>query len=270
MSITRRSSFQATIQRVYDFIHDDARATQHKLHTRLNIVNQAFEKFQKEHFDIIIQPEIKDVENVFNEHTSLYESVEEMMIKTNARLWLIEREARIDQQQVAILNQITQLDDRAMDIAREEGIIEAMNEQAKHDKDDISREKAELEEQKTNMRTNEKRLCDLAYALRIQGDTLMVTQEQYENERREYQVRMSERERALDEFEQQLTEKALRLQLAQGGNKPPIISPVIELELPRFSGQFNEIVAWNQLYEKTVHNVDMLSTPSSNNNSAFG
>lgn len=88
MSITRRDSFQASIQRAYDFIHDDARAnsaTQYELHTRLNNVNTAFEKFQKEHFDIIMQPEVKDVENVFNEHTELYESVEEMMIKTNAR-----------------------------------------------------------------------------------------------------------------------------------------------------------------------------------------
>lgn len=252
-----------------------------------------FEKFQKEHFEIIIRPEVKDVEDVFNEHQSLYESVEEMMIKTNARFseklasvtqqavattsaanqvpelseekrdfnkWLKEREERIDQQQIAILTQTAQLDDRAMDIARDEGIIEAMREQVQHDKDDISHERAELEEQKTNWKINEKRLCDLAEALRIQGDNLMAMQEKYESERRQSQLKISERERALDSFEQQLIEKSLRIQLEQGGNKSPIISPTLELELPRFTGHLSEFVVWNQSYEKMVHNVEMLPT----------
>lgn len=289
MSITRRDSFQATIKRAYDFIHDDARAnsaTQYELHTRLNNMKTTFEKFQKEHFDIIIQPEVKDVENVFNEHNTLYESVEEMMLKTDARFskilaaatqqvvattstakqvpelsdeqrdfdkWLKEREERIDQQQVAILTQITQLDDRAMDIAKEEGIVAAMSEQVKSDRDEIAREKAELEEQKTNMRSNEKRLSDLADALRVQGDDLMAMQEKYESERREIQTKLSERERALDNFEKQLIEKSLRIQ----PEEQPTISPTLELELPRFSGHLSEFVVWNQLYEKMVHNVEM-------------
>lgn len=252
---------------------------------RINVLSTAFERFQDEHLDLITRHPPQETKERYAEFEEFYVDTEKMIIKTVAKMRklannqtnreltnastsagggavkktgkseyeraMCERELNMEKLRDIIMQQQIQLEERADDVNKNEKSVLEMHER-------VEREPSECSGRKNVISKKEKELNEIAERLREKEDLINEKQESAKVEQQEHQERLISKEKALEILERQLKEQSERLE--QSEPESLSTSPQgsdSEVELPRFSGKFNEFPLWKQQFKSLVHNTDI-------------